>query len=116
MRGGRDPNCAIIPVIALRRATLENDAWVQQMDRLIRESVGRRIAPFRLDEIFSHYINVHFPIEVVDVNKFARFVLEEEGRRPVERTSAQQQLWWSSNPRGQNFHAYPLVDEQSFER
>lgn len=102
--------------IALRRATIENDAWVRQMNLLIQERIGRRIALTRLDEIYRHFINVHFPIEVVDVNKFARFVLEEEGRRPVERTSAQQQLWWSSNPRGQNFHAYPLVDEQSFER
>lgn len=97
--------------IALRRATLENDAWVQQMDRLVREVVGRRLALTRLDEIFGDYINVHFPIAVVNIEAFGRYVLEEEVRRPVERTSEHQQLWWSSNPRGQRFHAYPLVDE-----
>lgn len=97
--------------ISLRRATIENDAWVQQMDRLVREAVGRRVALTRLDDIFGAYINVHFPIAVVDIDAFERYVLEEEVRRPVERHSEEQQLWWSSNPRGQRFHAYPLVDE-----
>ena len=97
--------------IALRRATVENDMWVQQMDRLVRERAGRRLALTRLDEMFGDFINVKFPIEVVDVDGFVRFVLEKEIRRPVERTSAQDPTWWSSNPRGQKFHAYPLVDE-----
>ena len=97
--------------IALRRATLENDAWVQQMDRLVRERVGRRLALTRLDGLFGDYINVYFPIAVVDMDAFERYVLEEEMRRPVDRISEEQKLWWSSNPRGQRFHAYPLVDE-----
>jgi len=97
--------------IALRRATIENDAWVRQMNLLIQERIGRRIALTRLDEIYRHFINVHFPIEVVDIDAFASFVLSEENRRPEERTSAQQKLWWSSDPKGQIFHAYPAIDE-----
>ena len=94
--------------ISLRRATIENVAWVQQMDRLMIARTGRRITATRLDEVFSKFINAYFPIEVADVTRFECFVLTEEGRRPVER---KQQLWWSSHPSGQEFGAYPLVDE-----
>lgn len=97
--------------IALRRATLGNDAWTQQMDRFYQEREGRRMAPTRLEEIFRHYINQHFPIEIVDVDAFTRYAMAVEHRpRPMENKSAQQKLWWSSDPRGQVFEAYPMQD------
>lgn len=92
--------------LLLKRRTVDNRAWERQVEAVL----GRPLHGERLDRYFRHYINKLFPLTTVDEADFAKFVLEEEGKRGEPVYSDYTRAWHTSLPEGQRHFSYPIVD------
>lgn len=78
---------------------IDSDAWMQRM--------GRRVPLTRLDEMFRHYINKHFPIGAVDVDAFRSCSCLVRGKNQIFWETCQKNCRRSSVDFWESFHEEP---------